>query len=100
MLPSMGLAMACLTRLIAETYSATPGWVRNRMRAVTWLAALLIPAGYILLQIFLVALLRSKGAFIPPLQIPFYMVAASLLLSTFADDIAGYLERRRPDEEG
>jgi len=98
LLPPMALALTCLTMAINATYSASEGWVRKRMQWITVLAGLLIPGSYIVLLVFLVALVNSKGTFVPPIQLPFYMVGASLLISAFADELAAYFEKQRPDK--
>ena len=97
---TLALATLMLTLPVTQTFSASPGWVRVRMKWVTITAALLIPLSF---GMFVTALyLRVKFKWhtawliVPALV---YVPMTSVLLSMFADNLAEWLEKRRPDAE-
>jgi tetratricopeptide (TPR) repeat protein len=95
---TLALTTLMLTMPIAHTFDATPGWVRIRMAWLTILAALLIPLSFVMFVAALYLRVKFKWhttwLIMPALL---YLPLASMLLSNFADNIAAWLEQRRPD---
>jgi hypothetical protein len=79
-------------------YQCSTEWVRRRMMAVVAAAALLIPMGLFcaFVSVFLLIKLKLNAFWLLKLGI-LYLPVLSVLLSAFADDIAGHFEKRRPD---
>lgn len=97
---TLALTTLMLTLPIAAIFEATPGWVRRRMVGYTILAALLIPIsfGLFVMAIYLRVKFKLPTAWmIMPALL--YFPLASLLLSNFADNVAAWLEQRRPDAD-
>jgi hypothetical protein len=91
-------ATIALCGAVTETFEATPGWVRTRMKWLTILAAVIIPASYVLSIVLAVAILKYRLPLAWPLKFTmFYLPVVSVCISGFADDIAEFLEKRRPD---
>jgi tetratricopeptide (TPR) repeat protein len=96
--PLMAYALVCLTSVVSSTFAASAGWVRRRMVWIAWFAALLIPAAYVMPIVFLLVAVQAKIVAPLLIKVAFYMLAGSMLIATFSDDIADFLEKRRPDE--
>ncbi len=95
---TLALATLMLTQLISEIFDTTPGWVRERMIWVTLLAALLIPASFVVTVIAIGLVLKAKIKVLWMLKLGLmYLPITSVVISAFASDIAQWLERRRPD---
>lgn len=95
---TLAMTTLMLTYAITATFNATPGWVRTRMKWLTIFAALLIPISYIgfLASIILTIGFRMNAVWmIKPTLV--YLPLLSMLLSLFSENIAEYLEKRRPD---
>ena len=89
-----------LTMPITQIFDATPGWVRRRMAWITVFAAALIPASFVTSVIALILILKFKIHVFWLLQLGLmYLPITSVLISAFANDIAAWLEKRRPDAE-
>jgi len=98
LLPVMAFATVCLTMTIGNTFDSSAGWVRRRMAWVTWFAAALIPLGYVVGLVFFIAALKSKVMMPSLLKLAFFLPAISMLICSFSDNIAEFLEKRRPDQ--
>lgn len=87
-----------LPHAIYVAYQCSTEWVRRRMMVVITAAALLIPAGFLcaFVSVFLLLKFKVKTFWLLKLGV-LYFPLLSVLLCAFADDIADYLERRRPD---
>ena len=95
---TLAMPTLMLTYAITNTYQATPGWVRARMGWITILAGALIPVCFVGFILAIVLALKFKVNtvwMIKPTLI--YLPMVSTLISAFSDNIAGYLEKRRPD---
>jgi tetratricopeptide (TPR) repeat protein len=95
---ALAFATLMLTFAITNTYQASPGWVRTRMGWITIVAAVLIPLSYFGVLAYLFVAIKLKmdlGATVRIFLV--YMPLISTLLSAFSDNIAGFLEQRRPD---
>jgi tetratricopeptide (TPR) repeat protein len=99
LLPSLAFAAISLTTAITNTFDASAGWVRRRMAWITLFAAAQIPLSYLMLLAFLIVSLKSKVAVLSLLKLALYLPAVSILISSFSDNIAEFLEKRRPDQE-
>ena len=83
---------------ITQTYQASLGWVRTRMGLLTILAAVILPASYVLSVVSAVMILKYKLPLGWLLKLAvFYLPLVSVCISGFADNIAEFLEKRRPD---
>lgn len=99
-LPFMGFALVSLTTAIGRTVLASDDWVRRRMRRVTVLAALHIPAAYLMPIVFVVVAVKARVVLPLLVKGAFYLLAISIFISSFADNILEYFEKRRPDKAG
>jgi len=95
---TLGFATVMLTLAVTNTFAASAGWVRQRMIAVALLAAFLIPLSFLVFLFSLFFLLKFRVNTSPFIKLGlFYLPLTSVLLSAFSDEIAGFLERRKPD---
>ena len=95
---TLAMPALMLTYAITNTYQATPGWVRTRMGWITIFAGVLIPVCFIGFILALVLAFKFKVNtvwMIKPVLV--YLPMVSTLISAFSDNIAEYLEKRRPD---
>lgn len=89
---------AALTLAITNTFQATPGWVRSRMKWITLFAAFLIPLSFVLLIVAAVLLVKHKQNTVWLIKLSLiYLPVLSVCISAFSDNIAEFLEKRRPD---
>jgi tetratricopeptide (TPR) repeat protein len=87
-----------LLSAIRHTCLASEGWVRRRMTWVTIVAALCIPASFVLavVGLLMIVKLHLHAGWLVRLSM-FYLPVLSVAISGFSDDILGFLEKRKPD---
>jgi tetratricopeptide (TPR) repeat protein len=94
----LAMSAAMLTIAITNTFDATPGWVRVRMMWITFFAAVLIPLSFVLFVTALYLLVRHKVNTVWMVKLSLaFLPLTSVLISAFSDNIAAFLEKRRPD---
>lgn len=95
----MALSFLMLTRLISETFDATPGWVRKRLGWLSVISAACIFAAPIFLFVVLFQALRAgdTGWVSLAFKGSLFIGLVPVIAGGFADDIRLWLERRRRD---
>ena len=95
---TLAWAMLSLPNAISAAHASSEGWVRKRMMRVVLLATVLLPISFFIALVGALVLVRTKGQVIWVLKAGvFWLPLISVCISAFADDIAEYFERRRPD---
>jgi tetratricopeptide (TPR) repeat protein len=90
------LGFLFLCKLVSATYSATPGYVRRRMAALTIGTAIFHTLSPFLCIVLLVMLARLAAP-VPLLLASLMLAYVAVTLGVFSENIRAWLERRRPD---
>lgn len=91
----MALGFLFIVKIVSAVFEATPGYVRKRM---AWIA-IATTVFNILTPVFKVVLVvvALHAEFTPLITAAFFIGLVPVLIGGFADEIRGWLERRRPD---